>query len=73
MVPIDMTEFKINGDYIELIALLKVTGVAETGGVAGIMVTQGEVTVNGTIELRKRAKLRSGDVVEAAGEKIVLS
>ncbi len=68
-----MTEFKINGDYIELIALLKVTGVAETGGVAGIMVTQGEVTVNGTIELRKRAKLRSGDVVEAAGEKIVLS
>ncbi|MFM2018159.1 MAG: hypothetical protein RL007_1815 [Bacteroidota bacterium] len=68
-----MTEFKINGDYIELIALLKVTGIAETGGVAGIFVTQGEVTVNGKIELRKRAKLKPGDVVEASGQKIVLT
>lgn len=68
-----MTEFNINGEYIELIALLKVTGIAETGGVAGILVTQGEVTVNGQIELRKRAKLKPGDVVETSGQKIVLT
>lgn len=67
-----MKKFKIKGDYIELIALLKVTGIAETGGVAGILVTQGEVMVNGVIELRKRAKLRPGDKVEAGDEKILL-
>lgn len=67
-----MEKFKIKGEYIELIALLKVTGIAETGGVAGIMVTQGEVMVNEVVELRKRAKLKPGDRVECAGQKIVL-
>lgn len=68
-----MTRFKIEGEYIELIALLKVTGIADTGGVAGIMVTQGEVTLNGKIELRKRAKLRPGDKVVADGQEILLT
>lgn len=67
-----MEKFKIKGEYIELIALLKVTGIAESGGVAGILVTQGEVMVNGKIELRKRAKLRSGDRVKVGEEEIVL-
>ena len=31
-------EFKINGDYIELLALLKATGIAETGGHAKFIV-----------------------------------
>lgn len=67
-----MTTFKIKGEYIELIALLKVTSIAETGGVAGILVTQGEVMVNGVIELRKRAKLRPGDRVKVGEDEIVL-
>lgn len=68
-----MEEFKINGEYIELIALLKVTGIAETGGVAGILVTQGEVTVNGVIELRKRAKLKPGMKVKVGKQEILLT
>lgn len=64
--------FKIEGEYIELIALLKVTGIAETGGAAGILVTQGEVTVDGVIELRKRAKLRPGMKVQVRQQVIVL-
>jgi ribosome-associated protein len=67
-----METFKIEGEYIELIALLKVTGIAETGGVAGILVTQGEVMVDGVIELRKRAKLRPGMKVKVGEQEIVL-
>ena len=69
---INMEKFKIKGEYIELIALLKVTGIAETGGVAGILVTQGEVMVDGVIELRKRAKLRPGMSVKVGDHSIRL-
>ena len=35
-----MEEFEIKGDYIELVALLKATGIAETGGQAKGMVDE---------------------------------
>jgi len=57
-------EFKIEGEYIELIQLLKATGIAETGGHAKFIVEDGEVIRNGEVELRKRAKLVPGDVIE---------
>lgn len=57
-------EFKIEGEYIELIQLLKALGIAETGGHAKYIVEQGEVCRNGEIELRKRAKLIPGDLIE---------
>lgn len=57
-------EFKIEGDYIELIQLLKVLGIAQTGGHAKFIVEEGEVLRNGQIELRKRAKLIPGDVIQ---------
>jgi ribosome-associated protein len=66
-------DFKINGDYIELIQLLKALGIAETGGHAKIIVEDGEVLRNGEVELRKRAKLIPGDVIELEGIKITLS
>ncbi len=58
-----MEEFKIEGDYIELMALLKALGIAETGGHAKHIVDSGEVLRNGQIETRRRAKLISGDVI----------
>ena len=66
-------EFKIEGEYIELIQLLKVLGIASTGGHAKFIVDEGEVIRNGEIETRKRAKLIPGDVIEIGDEKIVLS
>jgi ribosome-associated protein len=57
-------EFKIEGEYIELIQLLKATGLAQTGGHAKWMVDEGEIILNNEVEIRKRAKLRSGDVVQ---------
>lgn len=65
-------EFKIEGDYIELIQLLKALGIAETGGHAKLIVEEGDVLRNGEVELRKRAKLIPGDVIELEGLKIIL-
>lgn len=54
---------KENQEYIPLINLLQVLNIAQSGGHAKIMVSEGEVTVNGAIELQKRKKLRNGDKV----------
>lgn len=59
-----MEEFKIEGPYIELIQLLKATGIAQTGGHAKFIVDEGQVVRNGEVELRKRAKLIPGDRIE---------
>ncbi|MCO5260309.1 MAG: RNA-binding S4 domain-containing protein [Crocinitomicaceae bacterium] len=68
-----METFKIEGDYIELISLLKAVGVAQTGGHAKFIVEEGIVLRNGEVELRKRAKLIPGDVIEVEDVKIKLS
>ncbi len=57
-------EFELRGDYIELIKLLKLMQIAESGGQAQLFVENGEVIHNGEVEFRKRAKLKSGDVIE---------
>lgn len=57
-------EFKIEGDHIELIQLLKALGIAETGGHAKYIVEKEEVIRNGEVETRKRAKLIPGDIIE---------
>jgi ribosome-associated protein len=63
-------EFTLSSEYIELIKLLKLMGVAESGAQAKELVEEGEVLVNGEEELRKRRKLRSGDVVVCLDEEI---
>jgi len=65
-----MITFKIKGEFIELIALLKATGIAETGGHAKHLVEEGEVLRNGEIETRKRAKLIPGDIIKVLGNTI---
>ncbi|MFM7643699.1 MAG: RNA-binding S4 domain-containing protein [Sphingomonadales bacterium] len=67
-----MQTFQINGPYIELIGLLKALGIAETGGHAKAIVDDGLVLRNGQPEIRKRAKLVSGDLIELADLKIKL-
>lgn len=53
-------------DYIELYKLLKIEGIAETGGMAKMLVEQGLVAVNGETERRKRCKLYKGFVIETS-------
>lgn len=64
--------FKIDGDYIELIQLLKAIGLAQTGGHAKMIVNEDLVNRNGEIETRKRAKLISGDIIVVVDYKITL-
>lgn len=69
-----MTEiqFKLEGEYIELIQLLKATGLAQTGGHAKMIVDEGLVLRNGTIETRKRAKLLREEIIEVVDHRIII-
>jgi len=67
---VEITKFKIEGEYIELIQLLKAIGIASTGGHAKMIVDEEMITRNGELETRKRAKLISGDVIEIQVEQI---
>lgn len=67
-----MREFTLTSEYIELVKLLKLMQIAQTGGHAKIIVENGEVIRNGEQEFRKRAKLRTGDKIEVLGETIVI-
>lgn len=59
----DTFELRPTDEFIELIILLKLKQLAQTGGHAKMIVEDGLVTVNGEPEFRKRRKLRPGDVV----------
>jgi ribosome-associated protein len=65
-----MIEFKVDGDYIPMIQLLKAAGLVQTGGEAQIVVDEGEVKYNGQVDYRKRLKVKKGDLVEFRGDKI---
>jgi ribosome-associated protein len=64
--------FPVRGDWIQLDQLLKATGLCSSGGGAHAEIEAGKVMVNGRVELRKRAKLRTGQRVSYAGETIAL-
>jgi len=66
------TTFKIKGDYIELIKLLKSTGLCDTGGMAKVVTGEGLVTVDGQVEYRKRCKIRRGQVVVYNGQEVLV-
>ncbi len=60
----DTFKLRPTDEFIELIKLLKLKQIAQSGGHAKMIVEEGLVKVNGTQEFRKRNKLRPGDVVE---------
>lgn len=68
-----MLELQLRGDYIELDKLLKALGLVESGGRARVLIAAGEVKVDGSVELRKTAKIRAGQVVEFAGQKVTVT
>ncbi len=57
-------EFKIEGEYIGLIKLLKATHVTLSGGEAKLLVESGTILRNGEVELRKRAKIVANERIE---------
>lgn len=66
-----MKEFKLNGsEFIPLCDLMKITDLTESGAEAKHIIAEGKVKVDGAVELRKRCKIRSGQVVEFNGERV---
>ena len=63
-------EFSLEGDYVELNQLLKLTGLCDSGGAGKAIVASGAVTVDGAVELRKTCKIRAGQVVRLEGIEI---
>lgn len=55
--------FGLEGEYVELNQLLKLVGLCDSGGIGKQIVASGAVRVDGRQELRKTAKIRSGQDV----------
>lgn len=62
--------FQLRGEFIPLNDLLKLLGLAPSGGAAKALIAEGAVVVDGEIENRIRRKLRPGQVVRFADEEI---
>ena len=56
--------------YIELKNLLKVLGWCEHGGMAKQAIVDGQVRVDGEVELRKGRKIEAGQIVTYAGRSV---
>lgn len=68
-----MIEFELEGkEFIELNRLMKLMSVVNSGGEANMFISNGDVTVNGEVETRKRHKVRAGFVVKFNDETIVI-
>jgi ribosome-associated protein len=67
-------EIKLEGEeFILLQALLKVSGLCDSGGEAKAAITSGKVTVDGEVEIRRGKKIRSGQIVSFAGQTIKIT
>ncbi len=67
-----MRKVDITREPVELYKILKFEGLVSTGGEAKLLIGDGQVTVNGEIETRRRKKMVDGDIIEFRGERIQL-
>jgi ribosome-associated protein len=62
-----MRDVVIDGDMIRLGQFLKLADLIDTGGEGKILISSGDVTVNGEVDLRRGRQLHPGDVVTVHG------
>lgn len=65
-----MEIIKLRDEFIKLGQALKAAGLVESGVDAKLAILDGQVKVNGAVELQRGKKLHAGDVVEYDGETI---
>lgn len=65
-----MEKIAITTEYIKLQDLLKFASLVSTGGEAKVVITGGEVSVNGEICTQRGKKLREGDIVRYKGKEV---
>ena len=56
-------KYELQDEYIELYKLIKLLDLVDSGADAKMIVAEGHVIRNGEQELRKRAKIRKGDLL----------
>ncbi len=66
----NMEIIKLREEFIKLGQALKAAGLVESGVDAKLVILDGQVKVNGAVELQRGKKLHAGDVVEYDGETI---
>lgn len=64
--------YDVSMETITLNDVLKLSGLAETGGQAKLLIQSGRVKVNGVVETRRKKQLKEGDVIEVNGEEFTL-
>ncbi len=64
--------FELRSEHVALCDLLKLTGIADSGGQGKLLIANGEVMVDGLPEARKTAKIRAQQTVECQGHKILV-
>lgn len=62
--------FRLQKEFIELHALLKLLALAPSGGAAKAMIAAGAVSVDGYAETRKAYKIRAGQVVSVGDDAV---
>lgn len=62
----------VRAEPIELGQLLKFAGLADNGGAAKAIISEGKVLLNGAVETQKGKKVRAGDRVTLGDETIVV-
>ena len=67
-----MQIIEIQKEPVELFKILKFEGMTGTGGEAKLLIGDGQVTVNGEIETRRRRKMMNGDVIGFRGDEFHL-
>ena len=65
-----MEIIKIRDEYIKLGQALKLAGLVDSGVDAKIEIQDGNVKVNGGIELQRGKKIYVGDVIEFDGQQV---
>lgn len=68
----EAARFVLSKPYIALCQLLKLAGIADSGGAGKHLVAAGEVSVDGKPERRKTAKIRAGQSVACRGVTIAV-
>ena len=68
----DTVDFTLEGEYVELNQLLKLADLCDSGGAGKALVADGQVRVDGVVELRKTCKIRAGQQVQCLGTTIVV-
>lgn len=65
-----MREVKIRDEFIKLGQAMKLANLVDSGVDAKFIIQDGEVNVNGTVEVQRGKKIRPGDVISYNGEEV---